>query len=1486
MRWQMGWQRTRDVMALHRGIVVLVLIGVAILAVAGSGLLPGTTPVQAAHGTHTNNLHTADVLVGSTTYNTMTESAVAGTLDTASAVLPQNTEVVLQDAAGISIFASDAVPAGTVWDISGSWTFNPYIRTSTTSRGWVRARVYHISTSGTATEVLYSQNATRYDTTTAYQLMSWSGTVPAGTLLQAGERFGVAFFFYTDRSGNPTGYLGFDHSSAPSNTVANVRAGVTRQAHYRIGQDTALTAMTWYAAVDTGATNIPRNTNFRVRFQLYNNGVVNRTWTPQLEWSATPGSGYAIVPTTSGATPFFVTDTTQYTNGAAIATGNFGLGTGTGTAQAGVAYDTANPAGAAITLNTNSYTEIEFNIKANTNATEGGTYYFRLTTAGALLATYEAEAQITILIPGNVREAHYRIGQDSPLAAMTWYAAADTAATGIPQNTNFRVRFQLYNNGGTSVNWTPQLEWTATQGSGYAAVPTTSGAPPFFVADTAQFTNAAAIATGNFALGTGTGTAQVGVAYDTQNPAGAAITLNANSYTEVEFNIQANTNASPGASYYFRFTSGGSALTAYETADARVTIQALTGILRQAHYRIGQDSPLTTMTWYAATDVLATGIPQSTNLRVRFQVYNNGSAGINWAPQLEWTATQGSGYAAVPTTSGAPPFFVADTAQFTNATAIATANFGLGTGTGTAQAGVAYDTQNPAGAAITLNANSYTEIEFNIQANANATLGTTYYFRLTNSGAALDGYDVTDAQLRIQTPGVVREARYRIGQDNSLTAMTWYAAADTGATNIPRNTNFRVRFQVYNNGELAASWLPQLEWTATAGSGYATVPVTSGAVPFFVSHTTYFANGDAIATANFGLGVGTGTPQEGAAYEDQNPPATALNLSSGFYTEVEFNVQANSNATLGLTYYFRFSNGGTALASYATADAQITLQSPCSLCSDHYRVGKDDPLTAMTWYAAVDTPVTALPKNTNFRVRFQLSNNGDTNTTWTPRLEWSSTSGSGYAAVPITSGAAPFFVVDTAQFANGATIATASFYLGSGTGTAQAGIAYDTQNPAGASIILNAASYAEVEFSVQANNNASDGASYFFRLTDNGTALVAYQHPAAEVVAQTAPPPTPTPGPPAHNFFQPYNATTSACAACHRTHTAVSPTTLYKQWPQEQVCFTCHDGTGAPNIMAQFAKTYKMPMSTTSSLHSLVEWRTKSPSSFSGANRHVSCVDCHNPHYAAAGNHTIGSNYAFGPQLGVWGIAPSYTAAWTTPSFATVPRITYQYELCFKCHSSWAFGTNPPTVPSGGFPETDIAKEFNPLNPSYMPVMAVGKNPFRLASGTSYASSLINGFTPTSRMVCSDCHGSETTSDPQGPHGSNNPFLLKGLWNRTTGQSGTSTHLCFKCHDSNAYLRGGSGSANSTGFSGGGKNLHTLMVGGANKAYNNNPIVCMDCHVAIPHGYYRDHLIGYSGDGSPYINRPYVGGLTTINTWQNSGQWTFNSCSTAMGNCK
>jgi predicted CXXCH cytochrome family protein len=409
-----------------------------------------------------------------------------------------------------------------------------------------------------------------------------------------------------------------------------------------------------------------------------------------------------------------------------------------------------------------------------------------------------------------------------------------------------------------------------------------------------------------------------------------------------------------------------------------------------------------------------------------------------------------------------------------------------------------------------------------------------------------------------------------------------------------------------------------------------------------------------------------------------------------------------------------------------------------------------------------------------------------------------------------------------------------------------------------------------------------NGVTYTF--TVNATNEVGGS-PASTASNATTPnvtwPATPAQQPPAHNFHAPYSVDTSSCAACHRVHTAPAAVAVQPAWPEETVCFTCHDGTAASNIDAQYAKAYRMPVAGTAGIHSMTEARDQSAAAFAGANRHVECQDCHNPHLAGQGTHPAGSNYAYGTEQGAWGLAVTNSSSWATPAMTPAYPITSQYEGCLKCHSSWAYGGSPPISPSGGYAQTDQALEFNTFNPSFHPVEDVGRNPFITWDGTSYASSLVGGFTPTSRMTCSDCHGSETPGDPAGPHGSTEPFVLTGGWDRTTGQTGTEADLCFSCHAFGTYGQGAAPTA-PTGFSERTttSNLHGFHVGIGNPDYATQAIGCMDCHAAVPHGFNRDGLLALTSDPAPYVDRPYSGGLIAIDTWEQSGQWEIGSCST------
>ncbi len=264
-------------------------------------------------------------------------------------------------------------------------------------------------------------------------------------------------------------------------------------------------------------------------------------------------------------------------------------------------------------------------------------------------------------------------------------------------------------------------------------------------------------------------------------------------------------------------------------------------------------------------------------------------------------------------------------------------------------------------------------------------------------------------------------------------------------------------------------------------------------------------------------------------------------------------------------------------------------------------------------------------------------------------------------------------------------------------------------------------------------------------------------------------------------------------------------------------------------------------------------------------NRHVECTDCHNPHRVvrrrlfnesnvggvmdAAGTHdhwnTPHTNIASGVLRGAWGVEPVYASNDfnTGPTSFTVkrgdpgnsgstavssPYMTREYQVCLKCHSSYAYDTPPMlglssvTTPRGVNhmdQYTDQAREYNSPDShkgefgsggggmgggmgggcsggglgadggadpafndcnhrSWHPVMNdTGRTPsVRNASANTWTAPF-NAAVGTQTMYCTDCHGSNTppgTVDPDGqsnengavwgPHGSTNYFLLKGDW--------------------------------------------------------------------------------------------------------------------------
>ncbi|WP_242392764.1 beta strand repeat-containing protein [Anaeromyxobacter oryzisoli] len=349
------------------------------------------------------------------------------------------------------------------------------------------------------------------------------------------------------------------------------------------------------------------------------------------------------------------------------------------------------------------------------------------------------------------------------------------------------------------------------------------------------------------------------------------------------------------------------------------------------------------------------------------------------------------------------------------------------------------------------------------------------------------------------------------------------------------------------------------------------------------------------------------------------------------------------------------------------------------------------------------------------------------------------------------------------------------------------------------------------------------------------------------------------------------------------------------------VCYNCHGSTATPasgvqgnrskkNIQSEIAKAGSGHRTDSDTVHATVTEASNAAfgNTLGVTERHVNCLDCHDSHQAKAGLRTIGGasgNTIGGALAGTWGAKLSTNPAfWTAGASTNFTKATLttgtpgaaqdnlEATLCFKCHSSF-YGTLP-TAPSsvglpspiaaGGFTETDTAMEFNPANAgnwktsgtantydggetagSFHPVLADSSNNLGQITLTNLVTTNFAWSTTTrNRMRCSDCHASDTNTDPAGPHGSAAKFVLRGpntAWNASLNSVATTGIFCWNCH-----------SINSTNSRYSAHGTH------------NGKAACFTCHSAIPHGSMRPGLLS-AGNGGCGVNGGTTCGQTSMN---------------------
>lgn len=286
------------------------------------------------------------------------------------------------------------------------------------------------------------------------------------------------------------------------------------------------------------------------------------------------------------------------------------------------------------------------------------------------------------------------------------------------------------------------------------------------------------------------------------------------------------------------------------------------------------------------------------------------------------------------------------------------------------------------------------------------------------------------------------------------------------------------------------------------------------------------------------------------------------------------------------------------------------------------------------------------------------------------------------------------------------------------------------------------------------------------------------------------------------------------CNSCHDIHLISSHKSLLTK-PENQLCVDCHDGT------SHNTDEYSSHFDINLVINKMYTHITTNNSDKKESIQSVVCSDCHNPHQSTE----MKIGLLDGSLNGTDGLSP-----WGL----TVEHSTYEYQICYKCHS---YSNHQKTK--------NIAELFKRTNASYHPIENISNN-------INAAKSLKSGWGSASLMDCSDCHGNDNTFGIQGPHGSNHKGLLKNNFEVspfTLASTQQDNALCFQCHDEVYILQ-------SAGF-----RWHKLHI---DNGYN-----CSACHDS--HGS-KDYptLLKFN---SPYI-KPNP-----------NGNFDFNKTTTVNGSC-
>ncbi len=177
--------------------------------------------------------------------------------------------------------------------------------------------------------------------------------------------------------------------------------------------------------------------------------------------------------------------------------------------------------------------------------------------------------------------------------------------------------------------------------------------------------------------------------------------------------------------------------------------------------------------------------------------------------------------------------------------------------------------------------------------------------------------------------------------------------------------------------------------------------------------------------------------------------------------------------------------------------------------------------------------------------------------------------------------------------------------------------------------------------------------------------------------------------------------------------------------------------------------------------------------------RHVECSDCHNVHEATSTVPAQGAPLRYGEIKGSWGVSVLNGPGAGVISYTEKRGVSYEYEMCFKCHSGWWSDDDGGVITDYG---VDIAALVDTRNPSFHAI-ETSTTPSTAVSGT-----FETGYSNSTVLYCTSCHGNGDPTEPQGPHSSTyaplQRFPFYGVGPDAAG------YICYQCHKVDVYRTG------------------------------------------------------------------------------------------------